>query len=159
MPTYIYFIIIICFIATYLVDKNKKKKEEQEDKIQQHKREYRYLNQELIENIKYKAYSKIAWKDITNAKDWKINKYSSFPVTIDGTVVTDTKVLSVIKEIKERAHIMLQYKMLQDGVLDIQDIKFLQISNDEYEYLYIGFDNDVVTVGTLLEYNGNIYNL
>lgn len=159
MPTYIYFIIIICFIATYLVDKNKKKKEEREDKIQQHKREYRYLNQELIENIKYKAYSKIAWKEITNAKDWKINKYSSFPVTIDGTVVTDTKVLSVIKEIKERAHIMLQYKMLQDGVLDIQDIKFLQISNDEYEYLYIGFDNDVVTVGTLLEYNGNIYNL
>ena len=159
MPTHIYFITIICLIATYLVDKNKKKKEEQEDKIQQHKREYRYLNQELIENIKYKAYSKIAWKDITNAKDWKINKYSSFPVTIDGTVVTDTKVLSVIKEIKERAHIMLQYKMLQDGVLDIQDIKFLQISNDEYEYLYIGFDNDVVTVGTLLEYNGNIYNL
>ena len=159
MPTHIYFITIICLIATYLVDKNKKKKEEQEDKIQQHKREYRYLNQELIEDIKYKAYSKIAWKDITNAKDWKINKYSSFPVTIDGTVVTDTKVLSVIKEIKERAHIMLQYKMLQDGVLDKQDIKFLQISNDEYEYLYIGFDNDVVTVGTLLEYNGNIYNL
>ena len=159
MPTYIYFIIIICFIATYLVDKNKKKKEEQEDKIQQHKREYRYLNQELIENIKYKAYSKIAWKEITNAKDWDIDKYSLFPVTIDGTIVTDTKVLSVIKEIKERAHIMLQYKMLQDNVIDKQDIKFLQISNDEYEYLYIGFDNDVVTVGTLLEYNGNIYNL
>ena len=54
---------------------------------------------------------------------------------------------------------MLQYKMLQDNVIDKQDIKFLQISNDEYEYLYIGFDNDVVTVGTLLEYNGNIYNL
>ena len=159
MPTYIYVIIIICFIAIYLVDKNKKKKEKREDKTQQHKREYRYLNQELIEDIKYKAYSKIAWKDITNAKDWKINKYSSFPVTIDGTIVTDTKVLSVIKKIKERAHIMLQYKMLQDGVLDKQDIKFLQISNDEYEYLYIGFDNDIVTVGTLLEYNGSIYNL
>ena len=159
MPTYIYVIIIICFIATYLVDKNKKKKEEREDKTQQHKREYRYLNQELIKDIKYKAYSKIAWKDITNAKDWDIDKYSSFPVTIDGTIVTDTKVLSVIKEIKERAHIMLQYKMLQDGVLDKQDIKFLQISNDEYEYLYIGFDNGIVTVGTLLEYNGNIYNL
>lgn len=159
MPTHIYFITIICLIATYLVDKNKKKKEEQEDKIQQHKREYRYLNQELIEDIKYKAYSKIAWKEITNAKDWDIDKYSLFPVTIDGTIVTDTKVLSVIKEIKERAHIMLQYKMLQDNVIDKQDIKFLQISNDEYEYLYIGFDNDVVTVGTLLEYNGNIYNL
>ena len=152
MPTYIYVIIIICFIATYLVDKNKKKKEEQN-------RKNLYLTEKLIKKIKYESFSKIAWKDITNAKDWKINKYSSFPVTIDGTVVTDTKVLSVIKEIKERAHIMLQYKMLQDGVLDKQDIKFLQISNDEYEYLYIGFDNGVVTVGTLLEYNGNIYNL
>ena len=152
MPTYIYVIIIICFIAIYLVDKNKKKKEEQN-------RKNLYLTEKLIKKIKYESFSKIAWKDITNAKDWKINKYSSFPVTIDGTVVTDTKVLSVIKKIKERAHIMLQYKMLQDGVLDKQDIKFLQISNDEYEYLYIGFDNDIVTVGTLLEYNGNIYNL
>ena len=159
MPAYIFFIIIICLTAIYFENKNAKKKKEQELIRQEQNRKKFYLTEKLNKKIKYESISKIAWKEITNAKDWKIDKYSSFPVTIDGTIVTDTKVLSVIKKIKERSHIMLQYKLLQDDVLDRQDIKFLQISNDEYEYIYIGFDNDVVTVGTLLEYNGNIYNL